>query len=142
MAATLTKSDAWPVRRAKVVIPVADIVALGAAVSGTITLTGILSLPPKAKVLSAGIFNNGVAAATLATLTAEIGDAGDDDRYLAGEPTIFAANAGTITAPTTDGAASNTADTVITVKFTGNANLSTLTGLTDGVALYMSWLEA
>lgn len=124
----------------RVRVSAAEIVALGAAVSGTITLG--VNLPPKAVVVNASVFNGGTAAATLTTLTVTIGDAGDDDRYLLAQ-TVFLANAGIHSfGQQANTNASATADTAITCLFTGNANLSTMTGLTDGVVITVEYKEA
>lgn len=124
----------------RVRISAAEVVALGASTTGTITLG--VNLPAKAAVLNCSAFNGGTAAATLATLTITIGDAGDDDRYLAAQ-TVFAANAGLHRigqAAVTN--ASATADTALTCLLTGNANLSTTTGLTDGIVVTVEYKEA
>lgn len=139
MPTEINNLSGWPIKRRVFKITAAEIVALGASTTGTITLP--MSLPPKAKVISAQAYNNGTAAATLTTLTVKIGESGDDDRYMEAQ-TVFAANAGDHAAPDTDSPASATADTPIEVLFTGNANLSTLTGLDDGVNIGLTWIEA
>lgn len=139
-ATTVIQADYAPLHYRKVNITAAEIVALGASTTGTIT-TAIV-LPPKAVVTRAAAYNAGVAAATLATLTVTIGDSGDDDRHLAAQ-TVFAANAGLHRvgqAATTNQSA--TANSVITLLFTGNANLSGLTGLTDGVDIIIEYATA
>lgn len=139
--ATLTgQITGWPIKQARFNITAAEIVALGAGTTGTVVLP--FSLPPKAVVVSCAAYNAGTAAATLASLTVTIGDAGDDDRYLAAQ-TVFAANAGLHRvgqAAVTN--ASATVNTPITCLFTGNAGLNTLTALSDGVTIIINYVEA
>lgn len=138
MATIVNNVSAWPLKRVKFNISAAEIVALGASTTGTVTLP--FALPPKSKVVSVGAFNAGTAAATLTSLTAQVGDAGDPNRYLDAQ-TVFLANAGAHSVARDLAGASNTADTTVTVLFTGNANLSGLTGATDGVDIILNYIE-
>lgn len=139
MATIVNNLSAWPIKRIKCNISAAEIVALGASTTGTISLP--FTLPPKACVLSVGAFNAGTAAATLTTLTVQVGDAGDPNRYLDAQ-TVFLANAGLHQQGVDFNTnASATADTTITVLVTGNANLSGLTGLDDGVDVFLNYIE-
>lgn len=139
MATKINEITAWPIKRVKYNISVSEVTALGASTTGTVTLG--FNLPPKSRVLSVGAFNAGVAAATLTTLTVQVGDAGDPNRYLDAQ-TVYAANAGAHSMARDLANASNTANTAVTVLFTGDANLSTTTGLTDGVDIIINYIEA
>lgn len=120
-------------------ITAAEIVALGASTTGTITLP--FNLPPKAIVSQVSVWNGGTAAATLTSLTATVGDSGDNDRYFAAQ-SVFAANAGlTQNGQSAATNASATAVTALTMLFTGNADLDGLTGLTNGVNVTIWYME-
>lgn len=127
-----------PVRVAKRHVPVSEVVGLGASTSGVIDL-GIV-LPPKCLVTMAVCRNLGVAAATLATLTAKIGTNGNDD-LLVTAATIFAANAVAGGVPVTPHV-SETAEQAIYLALTGDANLSTTTGATSGFDVLIYYVEA
>lgn len=128
-----------PIRTARQLITAAEIVALGANLTGTIVLAPVLGLPAKARILDIIIRNQGNIAATLATLTAQVGDSSDPNRYVL-DGTIFAADAVVGGIPA-DVFGSQTVDTPLEILFTGNANLGTLTGLTDGVVVEINYIE-
>lgn len=128
----------WPIRYRTYTITLAEIVALGASATGTITTT--IELPARALVVAAGVRNNGTIGATLTTLTAGVGWSGNGSALI-GDQSVFAANAGIYRIPEWQSAPSLTAPTNITVLFTGSGNLSGLTGLTDGVTVTIAYIE-
>ena len=120
------------------VITAAQVTGLGASTTGTITLN--LEVPAKAHVLSATVRNNGTAAATLATLTAQLGDATDADQLIAAA-TVFAADAVAGGVPAAAFMSDPAADTTLALLLTGDANLSTMTGLTDGLIVEVNYID-
>lgn len=138
MPTEINNLTGWPIKRVAYKITAADIVALGASATGTITLA--FNLPPKGLIMACGIKNGGTAAATLSTLTATLGYSGNASAFI-GDQTVFAANAGIHRIPEYQQHASLTADTPLTMLFTGSGNLSGLTGLNDGVIVTIAYLE-
>lgn len=138
MATYTAPAQPWPIRYRSYTITAAEIVALGASTTGTITT--LISLPAKALVIGAGVRNNGTIAATLSTLTAGVGWSGNGSALIA-DQTVFAANAGIYRIPEWQSAPSLTTETSITVLFTGSGNLSGLTGLSDGVTVTIAYIE-
>lgn len=138
MATYTAPAQPWPIRYRSYTITAAEIVALGASTTGTITT--LISLPAKALVIGAGVRNNGTIAATLTTLTAGVGWSGNGSALIA-DQTVFAANVGIYRIPEWQSAPSLTTETSITVLFTGSGNLSGLTGLSDGVTVTIAYIE-
>lgn len=138
MATYTAPQNPWPIRYRTYNITAAEIVALGASATGTITTT--IVVPAKAVILMAGARNAGTAAATLTTLTAGVGWSGNAVALLA-DQTVFAANAGTNRVPEWLESPSMTANTNISVLLTGSGNLSGLTSLTDGVTITIAYIE-
>lgn len=128
----------WPIRYRSYNITAAEVVALGASATGTITTQ--IELPAKALVVAAGVRNAGVACATLTTLTAGVGYSGNASAFIAYQ-TVFAANAGIYRTPEWQSAPSLTASTTVTVFLTGSGNLSGATGLTDGITVTIAYIE-
>lgn len=126
--------------RATAFITAAQIVGLGASTTGEISLW---TIPAGSVILMARVKNGGTAAATLATLTASLGITGATTAIMAAE-TVFAANANATTgvAVATQGIYAETAAKAVTVAFTGDANLSTMTGgAPGGWRVDMAWIE-
>lgn len=114
----------------------ADIVALGASTTGELALG---SLPPGAIPMGASVANLGTIAASLTTLTASVGTTAGSfvDLHAAGD--VHAADGGEA-GPTLEGFVYPAVLTPVLVQFTGNANLSTLTGLDDGVKVVLKYM--
>lgn len=134
---TIESTVEGAIQRRRVHITAAEVVALGAATSGEITLG--VTMPVGAKLIRARISNAGDAAATLSTLTASLGDAADSDEMLV-HATVFAAGAVNETAPVLPFAA-QTAVYPFVVEFVGNANLSTMTDADGGFDVLLEWTE-
>ena len=116
-------------------ISAAQIVGLGANTSG---ILDVGTLPAGAIIQGVSVFNKGVAALTLASLTATVGTNVADHDNIKGAQSVFAADAGSagpglVTTPHLAAA------TLVRSVITGNANLSTLTGLTNGIAIVMKY---
>lgn len=126
--------------RAKAFITAAEIVALGASTTGELSLW---TIPAGSVIVAARVKNGGTAAATLATLTASLGINGATTAIMAAE-TVFAANANATTgvAVATQGIYAETTARAVVVEFTGDANLSTMTGgAPGGWRVDMAWIE-
>lgn len=130
-----------PIRTVKQTISASEIVALGASTTGTIALGPSFDIPAGAMVVRATVANGGTAAATLATLTAQLGDSTDADQLIAAA-TVFAASAIAGGVPAAAFTSTPAAITALELLLTGDANLSTLTGLDDGLVVTVSYLEA
>lgn len=128
----------WPIRYRTYNVTAAQLVAIGASATGTITTE--IVIPAKAVILMAGARNGGTVGATLTTLTVGVGWSGNASALI-GDQTVFAANAGTHRIPEWLESPSMTAATTITAFFTGSGNLSGLTGLTDGVTITIAYIE-
>lgn len=115
-------------------ITAAEVVALGASTTGEVS---IATVPAGAYITRARVENCGVAAATLSSLTASLGENGDTEALLAAA-TVFAANATVETAPVSNVLAKTAAYDVV-CEFTGNANLSTMTGAGGGFNVFLEY---
>ena len=137
--ATLTKVRApGGIVRCKLTMALADITALGASTTGEVSFC---TVPIGATILEASVLNGGGACTALATLTASIGINGATTAIMAAE-TVFAANAIAIVGQTEAQAVyASAAARVVVIEFTGNANLSTATGLASGLIGYLTYLE-
>lgn len=114
--------------RVRTLITAAEVVAIGASTTGSVALGYIV--PAGSYITRVRCQNGGTVAATLATLTMGVGDAGDVDEML-DEGTVHAANASVETAPLLPFAAKDATWTPV-ASFIGDANLSTLTGASPG----------
>ena len=129
----------WPIRYRTYTITAAEIVALGASTTGTITTP--IVVPARGLVVAAGIRNNGTVGATLTTLTAGVGYSGNASAFIGSDQSVFAAKAGIYRIPEWMSAPSLTADTNVSVFLTGSGNLSGLTGLSDGLTVTIAYIE-
>ncbi len=115
--------------RKKAFIKASEVVALGAAVSGQISLW---TVPANAIIRRARVENGGTLVATLATLTASLGKAATSDGIMAATA-VHAASA--VAETGLSAAQSLVAKSVaydVIVEFVGDANLSTMTGASPG----------
>lgn len=137
---TVKKDEGSGIVRATAFITAAEVVALGASTTGELSLW---TIPAGALILHARVRNGGTAALTLNTLTASLGITGATTAIMAAE-TVFAANANAQTgvAVATQAIYCETAAKAIVVEFTGDANLSTMTGASPGGFIVdMAWIE-
>lgn len=139
MATVLTKvRGPGGLVRCKMTIALADVTALGASTTGEIAFC---TVPLGATILEASVLNGGSDCTGLSTLTASLGINGATTAIMAAE-TVFLANAIAIVGQTEAQAVyASAASRAVVVALTGNANLSTATGLGSGLIAYISYLE-
>ena len=123
--------------RRRIHITTAEIVALGAVTAGNIDL-GVV-LPIGAKMTRVRASNAGAIVTGLATLTVSVGDTAAPEEQLAAA-TVFASGAVAETDPVTPFAA-QTATVSLIARFTGDANLDTMTGAEGGFDILLEWSE-
>lgn len=112
----------------------ADIVGLGASTTGDLSVG---TLPIGATPISASIFNGGNIATVLTTLTASVGTDGSQINLHAAAD-VHGVSFGE-SGPALEDFPYVLAPIDCRVEFTGNANLSTLTGLDDGVTVVIKY---
>ncbi|NUQ33363.1 MAG: hypothetical protein HUU29_00285 [Planctomycetaceae bacterium] len=116
-------------------VTAANIVALGAVTAGNISIG---TLPIGAKVTRGYILNLGSAATGVSTLTAQAGIAATPNLYVT-DSTVYAANAVSETLGTAT--VDHQATAAAIVRFSAAENLDTLTGLANGIAVVLDYLE-
>lgn len=138
MATLSTKRYPGGIVRQKLTMALSDITALGASTTGEVAFC---TIPAGATILEAGVLNGAGACTALATLTASIGINGATTAIMAAE-TVFAANAHAVIGLTEANAVyASTSARVVVIEFTGNANLSTATGIASGIFGYLTYIE-
>lgn len=135
--ATIESTVEGKIVRRRVHITASDVVALGASTTGDIALG--VQMPIGAKLQRVRVSNAGDAVLTLATLTLSVGDASMPAELLAAA-TVFASGAVGEAAPLLQFTA-QTGVYPFVVRFTGNANLDTLTGGLGGFDVLLEWTE-
>lgn len=137
--ATLTKTRLpGGIVRCKLTMALSDITGLGASTTGEVAFT---TIPQGATILEAYVLNGAGACTGLATLTASLGINGATTAIMTAE-TVFAANAIAIIGQTEAQAVyASAAARAVVIEFTGNANLSTATGIASGIFGYLTYIE-
>lgn len=138
MATLTTVRSPGGLVRQKLTLALADITALGASTTGEVAFC---TIPAGAKILECQVLNGAGACTGLATLTASVGINGATTAIMAAE-TVFAANASACTGlSAAQSIYAETTARAVVIEFTGNANLSTATGIASGMTAYLTYIE-